>query len=144
MLVLFFAILFVHTICSARPLTNDTIPNWQIFHDDKLVLRGTGKQIEKLVDTVHYKLGIKYLVISYNDDAPNLAKKEIEIWDGKNLLTRETFKENPLKVDLWTILSTKTKGRIVTVDIFYTDDSKKMKTHLGQLIIFFPYRATYR
>lgn len=134
------------TFCNAFPLTTkyDTIPNWQFYYADTLILKGNSTgQIEKLIDTVFYRPGLKYLTIYYNYDAVDPNGTEIEIWEGESLLTKENFKEKPFKINLWDILSKKTKGRIVNIKVFYRDDGIKEKQLIGQLTFLFSTRPTF-
>jgi hypothetical protein len=133
-------------LCNANPFTNeyDTIPNWQIYYSDKLVLKGNATgQIEKLIDTVFYQPGKKYLTINYNYDSVDPNGKEIEIWDGENLLILSTFTEKPFKIDLWDILSRKTKDRIINLKVYYKDAGLTSKQLIGQLTFLFSTRPTF-
>ncbi|HCW07960.1 MAG TPA: hypothetical protein DGG95_11425 [Cytophagales bacterium] len=129
--------------CKADPSVclYDTIPNRQILYGDKLIIKGNiHGQIEKIIDTVFYKPGTKYLTIFYNYDAADPGNKEIEIWNDRNLVFKEAFNKKPFKIELWDILSGKTNGKVVDLEIYYADDSMKKKRSIGQLTFFFPYR----
>lgn len=130
---------------SSRPTAEyDTIPNWQIYYADTLILKGNSTgQIEKLIDTIFYKSGLEYLTIYYNYDAVDPKGKEIEIWEGKNLLTKEAFKEKPFVINIWDILSRKTKNRIVDLKVFYRDEVIKERRLIGQLTFLFGTRPTF-